>query len=116
MTAKIVLSVLIMLECLALGGAKVLGLEQMRKRAAHVGFTTDEYRRVGALELLAAAGIGIGFAVPALGVLAACGLLVLLGGALVAHRSAGDGPAEMAPAVVVAALVAGYLVAALAAA
>jgi hypothetical protein len=116
MTPKIVLSVLIMLECLALGGAKVLGLEQMRKRAAHVGFTTDEYRRVGSLELLAAAGIGVGFAVPVIGVLAGCGLLVVLGGALAAHHSAGDGPAEMAPALVVAALVSGYVVAALAAA
>ena len=116
MIAKIVLAGLVMLACVVLGGAKVLGLEQMRKRAAHLGFTIEEYRRIGALELLAAAGIAVGFAVPGIGVLAACGLLVLLGGALAAHRNAGDAPAAMAPAVVVTVIVSGYVVAALAAA
>lgn len=110
MTAEAVLAALIILESVLLGGAKVLRSESMRKRAAHVGFTTEEYQRVGVLEILAAAGLGVGIAVPVIGVLAACGLLVLLGGALTAHLNAGDSPRDMAPAVVVAALVTAYLV------
>ena len=112
-TAQNVLAALIMLECLLLGGAKVLRLQPMRERAAHVGFTIDDYRRIGALELLAAAGLGIGIAVPVIGVLAACGLLLLLGGAIATHLNAEDGPADIAPAAVVAALVSAYLVAAI---
>ena len=110
MITKIVLSALIMLESVLLGGAKVLRAESMQKRAAHVGFTVDEYQKVGALEVLAAVGLGIGIGVPVIGALAGCGLLVLLGGALVAHLKAGDGPLEMAPAIVVAVLVSAYLV------
>jgi len=111
-----VLAALIISESLLLGGAKVLRLQPMRERAAHVGFTTDEYRRIGALELLAAAGFGIGIVVPVIGVLAACGLLLLLGGAITTHLSAEDGPAEIAPAAAVAVLVSAYLVAAILAA
>ncbi|HSP38587.1 MAG TPA: DoxX family protein [Frankiaceae bacterium] len=112
MTATTLIALPIILECLLLGGAKVVGAPSMRLRAAHVGFTVDQYRPIGALEILAAAGLAVGFAVPLIGVLAACGLLVLMGGALVAHIKAGDGPQEIAPAVVVAVLVIAYLVAA----
>lgn len=41
----------------ALDGAKVLATPSMRARAAHVGFSVDPYRRIGALELLAVVGI-----------------------------------------------------------
>ena len=116
MTAQNVLAALIILECLLLGGAKVLRAPPMRERAAHVGFSMDDYRRIGALELLAAAGLGIGMAVPVIGVLAACGLLLLLGGAIVTHLNAEDGPADIVPAALVAALVAVYLIAAIQAA
>ncbi len=110
MTAQNVLAALIMLECLLLGGAKLLRFPPMRERAAHVGFSMGDYRKIGALELLAAAGLGIGFAVPVVGVLAACGLLMLLGGAIVTHLNAEDGPTDIAPAAVVAALVSAYLI------
>lgn len=106
-----VFAALLILQGLLLGGAKVLRTEPMRERAVHVGFTAEDYSRVGALELLAAIGIAIGAVVPALGAAAACGLLVLLGGALAAHQRAGDKPAAMAPALVVAALASAYLIA-----
>ena len=111
MITTTVFAALLIVQGLLLGGAKVLRLEPMRERAVHVGFTADDYSRIGVLELLAAAGIGIGLAVPVIGVLAASGLLLLLGGALAAHVRAGDAPIDMAPALVVAALVTAYLVA-----
>lgn len=110
MTAITVLAALLVLQAVALGSAKVLRAAPMQERAAHVGFSADDYRRIGVLELLAAAGLLVGVAVPALGVLAACGLLMLLGGALAAHARAGDGPADMAPALLVSALATSYIV------
>ena len=66
----------------ALGSAKVLALAPMRARAAHLGFSTDAYRAIGALEIAGAAGVLLGLAVPPLGALAAVGLLLLLAGAV----------------------------------
>ena len=106
MTAQVVLAALLVLQALLLGGAKVLQLAPMRERAEHVGFTAADYQRIGLLELLAAGGVLVGLAV-----LAGCGLLLLLGGALVAHVRAGDRPPALAPALVVAALATGYVVA-----
>ena len=48
---------------------------------------------------------------PLLGGLAGVGLLLLLAGAVVTHLRNDDGPREVAPAVVCAVLVAGYLAA-----
>ena len=38
--------------------------------------------------------------IPVIGALAAAGLLLLLGGAMIAHLRSGDGPRELAPALV----------------
>ena len=111
MIAITVLAALLILQAVLLGGAKVVGTESMQERAVHVGFTAADYKRIGVLELLAAAGIGLGLAVPVIGVLAASGLLLLLGGALAAHQRAGDPPKVMAAPLVVAALVTAYLIA-----
>jgi DoxX-like protein len=110
MIAKTVLAVPLMVQAITFGGAKVLRIEPMRQRAAHVGMSVDEYSRIGILEILAAVGLAIGAVVPAIGVLAACGLLVLLGGALVTHLRAGDRLADLAPAMTVAALATAYIV------
>ena len=109
MIALTVLAALIILQAVLLGGAKVLQTEPMRERAAHVGFSSEAYSRIGVLELLGAAGIAIGVVVHPIGILAAIGLLLLLGGALVAHVRAGDPPKAMIPALVVAGLVVAYL-------
>lgn len=111
MIAMTVLAALIVLQAVLLGGAKVLQTEPMRERAAHVGFTPSAYSRIGALELLAAAGVVIGIAVHPIGVLAAVGLLLLLAGAIIAHLRSGDRVAQLVPALVVAALTTAYLVA-----
>jgi len=105
-----VMTGLLVLVCVFLGSAKVLAAPAMRERAAHVGFTVDQYRVLGALELAAAAGLLIGLAAPTLGTLAACGLLLLLGGAFASHLRAGDKIPGLAPSLVVGVLTAGYLV------
>ena len=72
----------------------------MRAKAAHVGFSVAAYRRIGLLEILGVLGLLVGALLPAIGALAAAGLLLLLGGAMIAHLRSGDGPRELAPAVV----------------
>jgi hypothetical protein len=109
-TTTYVLTGLLVAVCVLLGSAKLLALAPMRERAAHIGFSVDQYRVLGALELAAAAGLLIGLAAPALGTLAACGLLLLLGGAFAIHLRAGDGAAGLAPSLVVGAVTAGYLI------
>lgn len=109
MIARTVLAALLMLQAVAFGGGKILRLEPMRQRAAHVGFTVESYSRIGVLEVLAAVGLGIGLAVPAIGILAASGLVLLLAGAVVAHLRAGDRPAELIPALTVAAIACAYI-------
>lgn len=94
-----------------LGLAKVLALAPARAMAAQAGFSTEAYRGIGTLEIAGAVGVALGPAVPVLGVLAAAGLLLLLAGAVVTHVRRDDGPRQVAPAVVCAAMVAGYLAA-----
>jgi hypothetical protein len=84
----------------ALGTAKLAAVPAMRAKAEHVGFSVTAYRRIGFLEVLGVAGLLVGAFVPVIGVLAAAGLLMLLGGATVAHLRSGDGTREIAPAVV----------------
>ncbi|GAA4886176.1 DoxX family protein [Actinomycetospora straminea] len=94
-----------------LGLVKVLALAPARALATEAGFSVDAYRRIGALELAGAVGVALGPAVPVLGVLAGTGLLLLLAGAVVTHLRHRDGVRRIAPAVVCAVLVAGYLAA-----
>jgi hypothetical protein len=107
----IALSVLSAAVFLIVGAAKVFALAPMRERAAHAGFSVGAYRGIGALEIAGAAGLLLGLAVPVLGALAGVGLLLLLAGALVTHVRNRDRGRDLVPALVCAALVAGYLVA-----
>ena len=106
-----VLAVLLALFFISLGSAKILALQPMRERAAEVGFSTMAYRRIGMLEVAGAIGLLLGSIEPVIGALAGAGLLLLLGGAVVAHLRNGDGPRKFAPAVVCGLLVVAYLVA-----
>ena len=106
-----VLAVLLALVFIGLGTAKILALEPMRERAAEVGLSTMAYRRIGVLEVAGAIGLLLGSIEPLIGALAGVGLLLLLGGAVVAHVRKGDGPKKFAPAVICGVLVAAYLVA-----
>jgi hypothetical protein len=104
-----VLSVLLAVLFLLLGVAKLLALPRMRALAAHAGFSVAAYRGIGALEVAGAAGLLLGLTVPLLGAAAGAGLLLLLAGAVITHVRNRDGIRELAPAVVCAVLVAGYL-------
>jgi len=103
----VVLAALILVP---LGIAKLLAVPDMRRRAAHHGIAVDRYRLIGLAELAGAAGLAVGLRVGVIGYLAATGLLLLLAGALVAHRRSGDAPIRTAPAVLTALLVVGFLI------
>jgi uncharacterized membrane protein YphA (DoxX/SURF4 family) len=90
----------------AFGTAKLLALPSMQTRAAHVGFTVDAYRGIGALEVAGAIGLLVGAAVPLLRALAALGLLLLLMGAVATHLRVKDGIREAVPALVLGVLLA----------
>ncbi|HEV7188644.1 MAG TPA: DoxX family protein [Blastococcus sp.] len=91
------------------GTAKLAAVPAMRAKAEHVGFSVTAYRRIGLLEVLGVVGLLAGAFVPVLGALAAAGLLILLGGAVVAHVRNGDGLREIAPAVVLGLVTLGFL-------
>lgn len=113
-TASIILSVSAVLAALpfaVLGTAKIASTEAMQVRAAHLGFTAEAYRRIGLLELAGAAGLLLGLAMPAVGLAAASGLLVLLVCATALHLRRDDDPKAAAPAAVALTLVLGYGVA-----
>lgn len=100
MTPTTILGVLLVIAFAALGSAKLAALPVMRAKAGHVGFSVPSYRRIGLLEVLAVVGLVGGAFVPVVGALAAVGLLMLLGGAVVVHVRNGDGAREIGPAVV----------------
>jgi DoxX-like family len=110
MNATPVLAGVLVVAFVLLGSAKLAAVPAMRARAEHVGFTVDAYRRIGALEILAVVGILVGVAFPVLGALAAAGLVLLLGGAVVTHLRNGDAVREVAPAVVLGVVAAVYAV------
>ena len=93
-----------------LGSAKLAAVPAMRARAEHVGYSVDAYRRIGALETLAALGILVGAAIPVIGALAAAGLVLLLGGAVIVHLRNGDGLRQLAPSLVLGAVAVAFVV------
>ncbi len=109
MNATPILAGLLVVAFAALGSAKLAAVPAMRVRAEHVGFSVSAYRRIGSLEILAVLGLLVGAFVPLIGALAAGGLLLLLGGAVLAHVRNGDGVREIAPALVLALVTLTYL-------
>jgi len=95
-----ILAGLLVIAFAAAGFAKLAAVPAMRARAEHVGFSVAAYRRIGLLEVFGVLGLLVGAFVPPIGALAAAGLLMLLGGALVAHLRNRDGVREIAPALV----------------
>jgi hypothetical protein len=109
MNATPVLAAVLVVAFGLAGSAKLAAVPAMRARAAHVGLGVRAYRRIGALEVLAVLGILVGAAVPVIGVLAASGLVLLLGGAVIAHLRNGDGIRELAPALVLGAVAVAFV-------
>ena len=109
MTPTTILAGLLVVAFAALGSAKLAAIPAMRAKAEHVGLSVLAYRRIGFVEVLAVIGLLIGAFVPVIGALAAAGLLMLLGGAILAHLRNGDGIREIAPAVVLGLVTVSYL-------
>lgn len=105
-----IIAALLVVAFAILGSAKLAAVPAMRARAEHVGFSVGAYRRIGALELLGVAGLLAGAELAAVGILAGAGLLILLAGAVGTHVRNGDGPREVAPAVVLGMVTVSYLV------
>ena len=91
-------SLLLTAVCLVPAVGKLLGYPKMQESAARFGIPWRRYRLIGFAELVAAAGILAGLAQHQLGVAAASGMTLLILGALVVHRRAGDRPKEAVPA------------------
>lgn len=111
MTVTLALASAVACIFMVLGLGKILALAPMRQLAAKAGYSTAAYRRIGVLEVAGAAGVACGLVVPLLGGLAGAGLLLLLAGAVSVHVRKGEGAHALAPAVVCAVLVSGYLAA-----
>src|SRR5271165_2366540 len=109
----VTISLLLAAACLLPATAKLTGQPRMRKSAAHFGIPWPRYRLIAVAELAAAAGILIGLWWHPLGLAAAAGMALLLLGALVTHRRAGDSAKEMASALVALAVTVAYLAIAL---
>ncbi len=77
---------------------KLVGIPDMRASAEHLGFSYPTYRKIGALETAAVIGLLVGLFVPAIGVAAASGLVLLMTGAAITHFRAGDGRVSAVPA------------------
>ena len=104
------LSVLLAGLCLVPAVPKVTAHPHMRAAAEHFGIAWQHYQLIGMAELAAAAGLVAGLAWRPIGVLAAVGLAVLLGGAILTHMRSGDSARRLLPALLMLAIDALYLV------
>jgi hypothetical protein len=104
------LAVVLALVFAALGVAKLASLPAMRAAAAHLGYTTGQYRAIGALELAGAVGIVLGWKVAGIGVAAAVGLVLLMLGAAIAHVENHDAAARVVVPIALAAIATAYLI------
>lgn len=103
------ISLLLAAVCLFPAAGKLLGHPKMQQSAAHFGIGWRQYQLIGAAELAAAAGVLIGLIWHPLGVTAAAGMVLLLLGAVIAHRQTADSGKEMAPALLALAITLAYL-------
>jgi uncharacterized membrane protein YphA (DoxX/SURF4 family) len=108
----VAVSLLLIAVCLIPAAAKLAGHPKMRGSAARFGIPWRRYRLIGIAELAAAAGVLIGLFWRPAGLLAAAGMILLLVGALIAHRRARDSAREALPALLALAVSGTYLVAA----
>ncbi len=107
------LSILLAALCLLPSTAKLTAQPAMQASAEHFGIEWPRYRLIGVAELAAAVGLLAGLVWHPLGIAAATGLALLVGGAVVMHLRAGDSLKDMAPALVILIVTIVYLVVAI---
>jgi uncharacterized membrane protein YphA (DoxX/SURF4 family) len=108
--ATVVLAALLALAFLGAGASKLAGAKNAVDTAARLDVAFSSYRLIGAAEVLGAAGVVAGLWVPALGIAASVGLILLMIGAVIFHTRAKDKAAAAGPAVVLALVAIAYLV------
>lgn len=101
--AFIVVSVLLALEMAVAGAPKVIQLSVVRASAEHLGVSVALDRMIGLAQIAAAVGLLLGIAFPALSVVTAAAVCLLMGGAVRYHIKANDTFVAMLPAVLTAA-------------
>jgi hypothetical protein len=111
----IALSILFVVACLLPAVPKLLGHPVMRHAAERFGIPWRRYQLIGVAELAAAAGGIVGLFWRPIGVLAACGMILLLIGALFFYRRTNGTLREARPALVALVITLAYLAAAFAA-
>jgi uncharacterized membrane protein YphA (DoxX/SURF4 family) len=98
-----VVSVVVALAFLAAGGGKLAGVSQSLEIRDRLRVPATRWKAIGGLEVLGAAGVLIGLAVPPVGIAAAVGLVLLMVGAVSAHARA-DERAQAVPPIALALL------------
>jgi hypothetical protein len=83
----------------AIATTKLLALPAVRREAAHLGFTVNQYRLIGGAELAAAVGLVAALVWTPIAIAACVGVVILLIGAIAILRRAGDPAARALPAV-----------------
>ncbi|MEU7467564.1 DoxX family protein [Streptomyces sp. NPDC044984] len=86
----VVMAILLCAVYVAAGTAKVAGAAVMRADAERLGLTVRGQQGIGVLEILGGAGLVLGVWYPPLTTGAAIGIILLMAGALIYHRRAGD--------------------------
>lgn len=97
-----VLSGLLVVIFAGSGGAKLLNVSFSQANAEHLGLTTAMSRAIGAVEILAVAGLITGLFYRPISVAAAVGVVLLMIGAIAYHLRAKDPVGKVIPAVVTA--------------
>ena len=98
------LSMMLFLAFVSAGIQKVQFNPMMSAMAQHLGFSKEGYQRIGLLEIAGGIGLLVGLAGSRgsfwgiVNELAAAGLAVTMGGAVVFHLRKGDGAKLLAPA------------------
>jgi uncharacterized membrane protein YphA (DoxX/SURF4 family) len=106
-------SILFVVVCLLPGVPKLLGRPLMRHAAERFGIPWRRYQLIGVAEVAAAAGGIVGLFWRPVGVLAACGMILLLIGALFFYRRTNGTVREAIPALVALVVSSAYLAVAL---
>ena len=86
----VIVSVLLAVVFARAGAPKVALRRSAVDRANHLGVPVDGYRWIGVAEWAAAIGLVVGIRWTIAGILATVGLVLLMFGATVLHRRAGD--------------------------
>lgn len=86
--ARLILGVLLSILLLGTGGGKILGATSSLAIRDSLHLSGKTWRTIGALEILAALGLVVGIWVPAAGVAASAGVVLLMIGAITARARA----------------------------